>query len=1443
MSGSGFLWRWSLRLVRLEWRQHVVIAALLAAGVAVGVGALVAVFNLAVPPSISHHDGRVRASVVGDAGVVDRALTDQGHRYGTIRLATAPLAGTAGRLDLRSQAPDDPVTEPLLDLVDGRWPTGSDEVAITEGVARQLGLDGRSHGTAPPDTIALAGDVGAELTVVGLVENPTDLGDEFALAPDLAALGLDQASIATQFWVDARPSDVTFPGAVDNISVESSGGDLPVDTRTALTLLVNVVTLLALLEATLLAGAGFAILARRRARQFGLLGAIGAGPAQLRRAAAMGGVIVGLVGSTAGVAVGLAAVALVVPRLEGRVGHRIDLAAPWWTVAPTAVLAVVAAGLAARWPTRRLSTEPVARSLAAARPRATPAGRSAAVGVALAAVGAILLVAGTARLSPGPAVAGLIIAPVGVLLATPAVVAAVARLGAVLPLPARLAARALGRQRARSAAVVAALLLALGLPVGLVAVTTSIDRQRASELPNLTPELAIAWLPGADDPLIEIPADLDAGAATDAAAALGAAAPTARIAPIEVAVEPGGPTFSVDFESVGARPSVMPAFAVTPIVGACLTCDEFAFGDRDESGDEILFTGHEAWVATPELLAALGLEPGTAETAGAGGADGGASLGLSRIADARLVDDRLSAGPTGLVDHPDLPAADRVAPVLLWPEIVTARGWETRTVGWLLVDESGADLAARVDELRVAAGSGLAIETRVEPEPRTSLRLLALLVGGVTALAVVAAAVALEVAEGAADRRLLAAIGAAPAVARNLSAAGAALLAGTGALLALPTGYLALVALLAVPGVDLPVVVPWSALALLGAVPPVAATIGWLGAARSTGAGTGSAAAGGRLSLAPALLAAVLVAGACAVPGLETTGRETDAPTSAMGAGAAAGGAAAGAGCEPGLDAALSAWADVGFAGSVAVLDGDRPCIAAYGSADPAAGRPNTVDTVFSIGSVAKAVTAAAILDLIDRGLLDFDDPVGVHRADLDGPVADLTIRQLLLHTGGLVGAHGRDHEALGEEAAVAAIAALDLGFPAGRQYLYSNAGYSLLALVIEAVTDVGFRRYVTERVLVDADGRPLGGFWDGQPAAVGPRAVGFLAGERPGHDGDFDGPHWALDGNGGVAMTAADLADWTRALFTGDILSARATGWLTSTTTNLGPDVELPGWVRLDREVVGEVVIGSSGGGGSVGHSVDVAWLPESQRVLVVAVNRSTVHSARLLDHVVPALVAGTGIPGPTPVPTLSEDQIEHVAGTWSLAGVGRVVIEPEGDGLMATAEGAAVVAALLPVPSDLVGEAAAHEELAVAFARGDTAEGRRQRQAFEDEFGVIERIEVDGTVFAGELVTHLLVHVAGAGGPDGERPIRVALALDGLGGVQGAGIDGPPPSVWLVGAAEPGDRRTGGGAGPGDAYVPFEPARGTPSVTLRSGPGPEGDRLTIEGPEGSVVLERVAG
>ena len=59
-------------------------------------------------------------------------------------------------------------------------------------------------------------------------------------------------------------------------------------------------------------------------------------------------------------------------------------------------------------------------------------------------------------------------------------------------------------------------------------------------------------------------------------------------------------------------------------------------------------------------------------------------------------------------------------------------------------------------------------------------------------------------------------------------------------------------------------------------------------------------------------------------------------------------------------------------------------------------------DTPLSVASTAKWVTASTVLTLVDEGLLTLDDPISTWLPDLEGPVRDATLRQLLSHTSGV---------------------------------------------------------------------------------------------------------------------------------------------------------------------------------------------------------------------------------------------------------------------------------------------------------------------------------------------------------------------------------------------------------------------------------------------------------
>jgi len=534
-----------------------------------------------------------------------------------------------------------------------------------------------------------------------------------------------------------------------------------------------------------------------------------------------------------------------------------------------------------------------------------------------------------------------------------------------------------------------------------------------------------------------------------------------------------------------------------------------------------------------------------------------------------------------------------------------------------------------------------------------------------------------------------------------------------------------------------------------------------------------------------AVLAVLVLAGCAVDPGID---REDDLPAG-----------------PPPCDQAFDKWADAGFSGSVAILTGGRlDCAAGYGLADVEADRPNTPDTVFDIGSITKAFTAAAVFELIDSGRLTLDTTAGQVLPQLRGPVAGATVDQLLLHTSGLGSSFADgDYAPLDRDAALASIDQRELAFPPGTDNLYSNAGYTLLAIMIDELTG-GYREFVASELPKGVDG----GFWEGEPAAPGPRAVGYLDDGQRGEMGDFAGPYWATEGNGGLAMTAVDLAEWTRALFTGQVVSASSAKTIAEPGFDLGDGRgETRGWGSHDESFFGTPFLGAAGGGGDVGHNVIVVWVPDLDRVVAVASNGPEISAEDLVAEVGPALLAGE----PLPVPPDASDSSGPPAtvGTYELDTGGSFEVTAEDNQVAISASGADAVAALFPPGEDTAG----HEAMVLDLLAGRTQEGREERAAQEQSIGPITGVELAGTVTGGdEMQTYVRITA-------GERTVLGWYSLNKAGGIEAAETPTEPPVLELVAS--------------GDSYRPDDPTGDGPEVTVAFGEG----TITVTGPDGPVT------
>ncbi|WP_196201953.1 serine hydrolase domain-containing protein [Plantactinospora alkalitolerans] len=520
------------------------------------------------------------------------------------------------------------------------------------------------------------------------------------------------------------------------------------------------------------------------------------------------------------------------------------------------------------------------------------------------------------------------------------------------------------------------------------------------------------------------------------------------------------------------------------------------------------------------------------------------------------------------------------------------------------------------------------------------------------------------------------------------------------------------------------------------------------------------------------------------------------------------------------MDTSLSAWAVAGFSGSIAVSTGGATdCLAAYGSADDRT--PNSIDTTFSIGSITKAFTAATVYHLADDGKLKLDDMAGDLLPELKGPVRAATVHQLLLHTSGLKGTHGNDTQPMSEKEALKAIGKLELAAQPGKKYLYSNAGYTLLALIVERVSGSGYRDYLKSEILPLPDGRTAGGFWNGQPAAPGPRAVGYRDDGTADDAGEFSGPYWAVEGNGGLAMTTAELATWTHALFTGKIVSAASTRAIATPGRDIGEGrSEAPGWVAYDTSLYGEPLLATAGGGGDIGHNAVVVWLPRRQRVIAMASNKPKISAEELLQAVGPAMVAGK--PLPVPRAQASKADLDAVVGTYQLGAGGSLTATVRDDRLAITAVGADAVAAIFPPPAGVPGsQLRAHEEMVGKLLAGETQEGRKERAAFEKQIGPMGKVTFLGSIaHGGEIRTYVSVLSSG-------KPVLGWFALNEEGGVEAAEV--PTKEHPTLQFLPSGDNR----------YHPDDPTGVRPDVSV----GFAKDRMTVNGPNGATTSAQRVG
>lgn len=237
------------------------------------------------------------------------------------------------------------------------------------------------------------------------------------------------------------------------------------------------------------------------------------------------------------------------------------------------------------------------------------------------------------------------------------------------------------------------------------------------------------------------------------------------------------------------------------------------------------------------------------------------------------------------------------------------------------------------------------------------------------------------------------------------------------------------------------------------------------------------------------------------------------------------------------IDAAFAPWRGA-VPGCAIGLErsGEPPIFRAYGMANLEQPAPVTPDTIFESGSVAKQVTAAAVLQLVEAGVLRLDDDIRNYLPELPEYGATITIDHLLTHTSGLrdwsdlAGFTGwpRYSRAYSNTDALAMLARQrSLNHPPGERFSYTNSGYNLLPIIVERATGQSFPDYTSEHLFA-----PLGmtrtSWRDDHLHLVPGRATGYRRGDGQYIDGS---PSEDAIGSGGMLTNVRDLLAWVKAL------------------------------------------------------------------------------------------------------------------------------------------------------------------------------------------------------------------------------------------------------------------------------------------------------------------------
>ena len=278
-----------------------------------------------------------------------------------------------------------------------------------------------------------------------------------------------------------------------------------------------------------------------------------------------------------------------------------------------------------------------------------------------------------------------------------------------------------------------------------------------------------------------------------------------------------------------------------------------------------------------------------------------------------------------------------------------------------------------------------------------------------------------------------------------------------------------------------------------------------------------------------------------------------------------------------------------------------------YGMSDLQHGVPITPQSIFHVASVSKQFTAFAVGLLAQDGKLSLDDEVRKYIPELPDYGKKITLRHLIYHTSGirdqweLLGMAGwryPDDLFTQEDVLDIVVRQKELNFSPGDEYVYSNSGYSLLAIIVQRVSGKSLREFADLRIF-----QPLGmantHVHDDHAMIVPGRTSAFEMGPS---GWKISIPDFDTHGATSLFTTVGDLLKWQHNFEAMTVGSpALIKDALTSVVLNPGKPANYGFGISIEKYRGAEAF---GHGGADAGYRADVVRFPAHHLEIAVACN-----------------------------------------------------------------------------------------------------------------------------------------------------------------------------------------------------------------------------------------------